>query len=132
MYVFLALVFVPKEHQDVNGSYTLQHLLTHGRQDHKAYTWFVNVYLTCTVGVGHDKGLIEKSPSDVFTVDDEVLVLWLMENNWEIWADMKKRNNTKTSTLNPKFTVTGGIKEVVRSLVGGTISEKSGTMNCTI
>jgi hypothetical protein len=55
------------------------------------------------------KGLIEKSPLDhVFMVDDEVLVLWLTENNWEIWADMKKHNNTKTSMLNPKkFTVTG-------------------------
>ena len=65
------------------------------------------MYLTCSVGGGHDKALITKSPSQVFTIDDEVLVLWLMENNWDIWADMKKRQNTKKSLVQPKFTVTG-------------------------
>lgn len=99
--------FVYTENQHLTGSYTIDYLIRHGRKDPKAYTWFVDVYLTCSVGRGHAAHLINTPPSDVFTCCDEVMVLWYMDNNWLVWADMKEKNITKGSTIASKYTVSG-------------------------
>jgi hypothetical protein len=91
----------------LDGAPTLDIMLNQGRNNHAAYTYFVNVYLLCSKGRGGKDLLGHSAPSRVFTICDEVLVMWYMENNWHIWADMKSTKNTKTTSLIPKYTVTG-------------------------
>lgn len=85
----------------------MEYLVRYGRNDQKAYTWFVNVYLVCASGKKNQEKLLHSSPSQVYSICDEVLVLWFMENNWLIWADMKASSNTKKSSLEAKYTVPG-------------------------
>jgi hypothetical protein len=96
-----------KEHQQLSGAYAVDHILRCGRKDQVAYTWFVNVYLPCAVPRGVKGGLDTLPPSKVFTIGDEVMVLWFLENSWDVWADMKKRGDMKTSEVEPEYTISG-------------------------
>ena len=78
-----------------------------GREDKVAYTWFINTYLRKSVPRSVQRGLLNKAPSTVFTISDEAIVLWYMENSWEVWEDMKARNDTKNATIATRYTVSG-------------------------
>jgi hypothetical protein len=94
------------ENQNTANAPDLDKMLK-GREDNAVYSYFVNVYLVCSKGRGVQKSLTHTPPSKVFTVCDEVIVMWYMENNWHVWADMKKTGNTKKSDVAPKYTVPG-------------------------
>lgn len=87
----------------------MDHILKHGRKDKKAYLWFVNTYLRCSTVRGIENGLLHYSPSRVFTVCDEVMTIWFLENSWDLWMDMKANNLTRPndSTVKTKYTVPG-------------------------
>ena len=109
-YFFLTLfiaIFKIEEHQHSTGAPSLNHLTKYLRCDPAAYTWFVNIYLVCSVGRGQKNKLLTMPLSKVFTIGDEAIVLWYMENSWHIWKDMKETNNTKSSACVPMYTVSG-------------------------
>lgn len=78
-----------------------------GRADKEAYTWFVNTYLRKAVPRNVQSALFKSVPSKVFTISDEAIVLWFMENSWHVWADMKTRPKNEKSLVDPKYTVPG-------------------------
>ena len=70
-------------------------------------TYFVNTYLVCCLRHGIGKSLKRNTISNVFSISDIAFVLWLLENNWDHWTDMKNNGNTKKSMVKTKYTITG-------------------------
>jgi hypothetical protein len=85
----------------------LDTLVNEGRKNHESYYFFVRHYLVCAGGKKETSQLQHESPSSVFTISDEAMVLWQLENSWDIWIDMKAKGVTNKSTLDPKYTVSG-------------------------
>jgi hypothetical protein len=110
------------EFQHNSGSFSLQHILRRGRKDKDAYKWFVDVYLSCGVVRGVKSGLQSRPPSTVYTICDEVLVLWFLESSWHVWSEMKSNKNTslKGSTQAPLYTVPGDKSGSVNGSAGWT------------
>ena len=66
-------------------------------------------YLGCARvrGAGNSASLNSQPVSKVFTVSDETMVLWFMENNWDVWATQKANNNMNDHSVSPKYTISG-------------------------
>jgi hypothetical protein len=95
-----------------------------GRADKEAYTWFVNTYLRKVVPRNVQSSLFKSVPSKVFTISDEAIVLWFMENSWHVWEDMKSKPQQEKSLVNPRYTVPGDRSGGDKGTAGWTMEGK--------
>ena len=77
------------------------------RMDQESYRYFVNMYLVCVLCHGKSKNLKYDAPSDVFSVSNETMVIWFLENSWERWEDMKLKEDKNKSEVETLYTVLG-------------------------
>ena len=69
------------------------------------YFDFIEYFLSAVVGKTYYKEhRCEKLLSEYASVSDEALAILIFENNFETWKDMAKRNITKNSVVNRKYT----------------------------
>ena len=76
------------------------------RTDPLSFAFFVQHYLVCVLHRGQNT-LKHNVPSNVFTICDETMILWYLENSSDTWLDMMETGNTKRSEVKPNFTVSG-------------------------
>ena len=82
------------------------------RRDPTVYGWFCRHFMLCVVGSKKWLDNCHHDPMHVFvTVSDEAFALTQMQNSYDTWMDMYKRQEETTSDVRPKFTHGGKSKK---------------------
>ena len=84
----------------------VEHMLETMRTDLATYAYFVNTFVSCSLLRGKNK-LKSQVPSLALSCSDEAMALWFLESSLDTWRDMIATGNSKSSHINPKYTLSG-------------------------
>jgi hypothetical protein len=78
------------------------------RKNREAYTVFCDVVLSLVVGKHMWRSKCWNTPmSEIATVSDEAFALLLVENSWEAWNHLAKREKGDVSVIKSLYTLNG-------------------------
>ena len=64
------------------------------RQNHSAYSIFVEKFVSCVIGTNYFKNVkLYKSFQEYCTISDEAMTFLILENNWDVWSEIAAAGN---------------------------------------